>query len=92
MKYLAPLHRLFDSTVTAIFPRRNIMKLAEVCVIAKSQKINPGKLSKTELIKMIQSNEGNYACFATANTGECNQSGCSWREDCFDAAHKAHLS
>jgi hypothetical protein len=68
------------------------MKLAEVCVIAKSQKINPGKLSKTELIKMIQSNEGNYACYATASTGECNQSGCSWREDCFDAARKSHLS
>ena len=68
------------------------MKLAEVCVIAKSKKINPGKLSKTELIRMIQTNEGNYDCYATAYTGECNQSGCGWREDCFDAARKAHLS
>jgi hypothetical protein len=64
------------------------MKLAEVCVIAKSKKINPGKLSKTELIKVIQSNEGNFDCFASANTGECDQAGCSWREDCFQAARK----
>ena len=64
------------------------MKLAEVCVIAKSKKINPGKLSKTELIKLIQSNEGNFDCFATAYNGECDQTGCSWRADCIDVSRK----
>jgi hypothetical protein len=64
------------------------MKLAEVCVIAKSQKINPGKLSKSELIKLIQSNEGNFDCFATAYMGECDQAGCSWRGDCLDSSRK----
>lgn len=68
------------------------MKLAEVCVIAKSQKINPGKLSKTELIKMIQKNEGNFDCYATARSGDCNQDNCSWRTDCFEAARKGVLS
>ena len=62
------------------------MKLAEVCIIAKSQNIKPGKLSKSELIKVIQSEEGNFDCYATAFAGECDQTGCGWREDCFEAA------
>ena len=62
------------------------MKIEAVRSIAKSHSINPGKLSKTELIKSIQTKEGNFDCFATAYGGECDQGGCSWREDCFDAA------
>jgi hypothetical protein len=68
------------------------MNLAEVSAIAKSKQITPGKLSKTALIKMIQSKEGNFDCFASANAGECNQTGCSWRADCFDAARKGAMS
>ena len=62
------------------------MKLEDVRSIAKSHSINPGKLSKTELIKSIQVDEGNFDCFATAHGGVCDQVGCSWREDCFAAA------
>ena len=62
------------------------MKMEQVRSIAKSQGINPGKLPKTELIKSIQTEEGNFDCFATAYAGECDQVGCSWREDCFEAA------
>ena len=62
------------------------MKLEQVCTIAKVHKIKPGRLAKSELIKMIQSSEGNFDCFATALNGECDQVGCSWREDCFAAA------
>ncbi len=68
------------------------MKLAEICSIAKTRNINPGKLSKTELIKSIQVHEGNFDCFATASDGECDQLGCSWRGDCFEAAKKGALS
>lgn len=64
------------------------MKLAEVSAIAKSQHINPGRLSKTELIKTIQAHEGNFDCFATAVSGECDQAGCNWRADCFEAAQQ----
>lgn len=64
------------------------MKLAEVCVIAKSNNINPGKFSKTELIRLIQSREGNFDCFATACGGACDQEGCIWREDCLSASRK----
>lgn len=64
------------------------MKLEELRNLAKSYGIQPGKLPKAGLIKSIQLGEGNFDCFATAYAGECDQFGCSWREDCFDAARK----
>lgn len=68
------------------------MRLEETCSIAKSSHVGPGKLSKTKLIKSIQSNEGNFDCFATAHDGVCDQVCCSWREDCFEAASKGEPS
>lgn len=62
------------------------MKLEEIRSIAKSHRINAGKLSKTELIKSIQIGEGNFDCFATAYDGVCDQMNCLWRKDCFAAA------
>lgn len=62
------------------------MKIEAIRNIAKTQGIQPGKLSKTELIRAIQAEEGNFDCYATAYNGECNQLGCSWREDCFESA------
>ncbi len=64
------------------------MKLEEIRSIAKAHHINPGKLSKNDLVKSIQVVEGNFACFATAYAGECDQADCVWRGDCFDAARK----
>jgi hypothetical protein len=64
------------------------MNYAEVCAIAKSHHVKPGKLPKTELIRTIQACEGNFDCFATASNGECDQNGCIWREDCFVAAQQ----
>lgn len=68
------------------------MKLEDVRTIAKSHSIKPDKLSKTELIKTIQAEEGNFDCYSTAYGGECDQVGCLWRDDCFDAAQKGELS
>ena len=62
------------------------MKLEQIRSIAKSHNLNPSKLSKTELIKNIQSHEGNFDCFATAYGGVCDQVSCLWREDCFAAS------
>lgn len=62
------------------------MKLEEIRSIAKSHGIKLNKLSKTELIKSIQTDEGNFDCFATAYDGVCDQMNCLWREDCFAAA------
>jgi hypothetical protein len=62
------------------------MKLEDVRTIAKSHGIKPGHLSKTELIKVIQTDEGNFDCFATAYNGVCDQEDCLWREDCLTTA------
>lgn len=62
------------------------MKMEEVRTIAKSHKIKPGNLPKKELIKMIQTVEGNFDCYSTAYNRECDQVDCLWRDDCFDAS------
>ncbi len=61
------------------------MKLEVIRNIAKSHGINPGKRSKIDLIKSIQTDEGNFDCYATAYDGECDRGDCLWREDCFGA-------
>ena len=68
------------------------MKLEQIRTIAKSQGINPGKLSKSAMIKSIQVVEGNFDCYATAYGGECDQCSCCWREDCFEAARQSEPS
>lgn len=68
------------------------MEIEQIRNIAESQNIEPGSLSKIELVKSIQAAEGNFDCFATAYAGECDQSGCSWREDCFESARAGEPS
>lgn len=64
------------------------MNHEEIRTIAKSKGIDHVNQFKTELIRNIQSKEGNFDCYGSAEGGECDQGGCSWREDCFDAARK----
>ena len=66
------------------------MRLEEIRSIAKSYGVMPGKLPKSDLIRSIQIAEGNFDCFATAQSGECDQPSCLWRNDCFDTAQKGH--
>lgn len=62
------------------------MQITEIRDIARAHGIQPNNLFKTELIKSIQTKEGNFDCYGTAFDGVCNQLGCCWREDCFEAA------
>ena len=62
------------------------MKLEAIRDIAKVHGLQTGKRSKSELIKSIQMEEGNFDCYATAYAGVCDQSDCLWRSDCFAAA------
>ncbi len=64
------------------------MNMQEIRVIAKDYGVKAGRLSKIRLIHEIQRVEGNFDCFATAAAGYCDQAGCLWRDDCFDAAKK----
>jgi hypothetical protein len=68
------------------------MKLEDVRSIAISRGIRPGNHSKTELIRSLQAEEGNFDCFATAYGGVCSEANCFWREDCFAAARKGAQS
>ena len=68
------------------------MKLQEIREMARRNQIEPKGLTKLELIRGIQREENNFDCFATAINGDCDQSNCRWRDDCFDAAKKGELS
>lgn len=67
------------------------MVMQEIRDIARDNGIKPGRMSKIMLVRTIQQTEGNYACFATALSSECEQHGCLWRNDCL-AADKKGLS
>ena len=59
------------------------MRLSEITRKAKSVGIkDTWKYSKNDLIKTIQRKEGNFDCFGTAITSQCDQTGCCWRIDC----------
>ena len=58
------------------------MKLEEIKEIAKKHDIKVGKLKKADLVRAIQSAEGNTACFDTGQVSDCGQQNCLWHEDC----------
>ena len=58
------------------------MKMDEVRAIAAGMGIRAGKMRKAELIRRIQQEEGNEACFETGYADRCGQLECLWREDC----------
>jgi len=59
------------------------MRLTDIEKKAKGLGIkDTWKLSKKDLVKTIQRKEGNFDCFGTAATNNCNQVACCWRTDC----------
>ncbi len=68
------------------------MVMQEIRDIARGSGIKPGRMSKIILVRTIQESEGNYACFATAMNGNCEQPGCLWRDDCLAADKKGLCS
>lgn len=58
------------------------MKLQEIKEIAKKVNVKAGTMKKVELVRSIQSAEGNLACFCTGAASGCGQDGCLWRDDC----------
>jgi hypothetical protein len=65
------------------------MLMQEIREIAKEYGIKTARVSKLNLIKEIQRTEGNFDCFASAESGHCDQEDCLWREDCLTMAKKA---
>ncbi|MDH5613121.1 MAG: SAP domain-containing protein [Gammaproteobacteria bacterium] len=66
------------------------MNMQEIRELAKDLGIKTSRMSKIQLIRSIQLTEGNFDCFASAASSECDQMKCSWRDDCFVAARKMH--
>jgi Rho termination factor, N-terminal domain len=58
------------------------MKMDDIKEIARQRGLNPAKMKKIDLIRAIQEDEGNPACFSTGYKKGCGQSGCLWRTDC----------
>jgi len=57
------------------------MDMTHIKEKAKQLGIQVGKMKKVDLIRTIQSKEGNFPCFETAKD-YCNQLFCAWRKDC----------
>ncbi len=64
------------------------MRMQEIRSMAVDIGLKASKLNKIDLVRSIQTAEGNFSCFATAIDGVCDQTKCLWREDCFAAAKK----
>lgn len=60
------------------------MKEKDIREIAKKMGIKTGRMKKPELIRAIQTAEGNTPCYATRGH-ECDQINCLWRQDCIEA-------
>jgi len=58
------------------------MKISEVRDMAKGMGINAGRVTKTELIRFIQTAESNIPCFGTDRVRYCGEERCLWRDDC----------
>jgi hypothetical protein len=43
-----------------------------------------GKMRKGDLIRAIQSKEGNQPCFEADWRADCQEMHCSWRPDCLE--------
>ncbi|MEW6606003.1 MAG: SAP domain-containing protein [bacterium] len=57
------------------------MNINDIKAKAKEVGVKAGKMNKGDLIRAIQSTEGNFPCFETA-TDYCDQNNCAWMEDC----------
>ncbi|MHB8880101.1 MAG: Rho termination factor N-terminal domain-containing protein [Thermodesulfovibrionales bacterium] len=62
------------------------MTLKEIKDMAKEKGVKAGKMKKDEIIRAIQSAEGNFDCFGSARAGDCDQRDCIWRSDCLGVA------
>ena len=60
------------------------MNMTEIKEKAKQMGIQASKMKKVDLIRAIQSKEGNFPCFETAKD-YCNQLSCAWRDACLPA-------
>ena len=64
------------------------MKIQDIRTIARRLEIKTNGQPKADLIRSIQLREGHFDCYGSAGNGECDQSGCLWRDDCLALSGK----
>jgi len=57
------------------------MKMKEIRIIARKHNVQPGRMTKQNLVRAIQREENNSPCFQT-ELDFCDQYDCCWRSDC----------
>jgi hypothetical protein len=65
------------------------MKVAEVKKKATEIGVEPGKMKKADLIRAIQTAEGNQPTYGS-NDGDCPYPECCWWNDCIQEYKKMH--
>ena len=58
------------------------MRVEEIRNLARERGIKTGKMTKGELIRTMQREEGNSDCFGDLDRVPCTESGCLWFTDC----------
>lgn len=61
------------------------MDMAQLKEKAQQLGIRVGKMKKGDVVRAIQSREGNFPCFETAKD-YCNQLACAWRKGCLPSS------
>jgi hypothetical protein len=57
------------------------MKMKELRQKAKELEVKAGRMKKVDLVRTIQTAEGNQPCFGKSG-GECSEMNCCFRDDC----------
>lgn len=57
------------------------MKVTEIKKKAQAIGVVPRKMTKADLIRAIQKQEGNSECYHSKKI-QCDKTDCCWREDC----------
>jgi hypothetical protein len=58
------------------------MKLEAVKKIAQNRGLQVKNMKKAAIIRAIQQDEGNNACYNTNSSETCGQTECCWKDDC----------
>jgi len=58
-----------------------MLSMKQIKAMAKKFRINPVGFSRTELVRRIQTAEGNFPCYRTAEK-TCDRTDCLWLDDC----------
>ncbi len=72
-----------------LMTRGRAMKMDGVRLRAKKMGIKTFRRKKMDIIRDIQTQEGNTTCYQDKTIDYCDQFHCCWRDDCRPAGEKA---